>query len=232
VDAIITNSQASKNDIIRHLGIAEDKIHVIYLAGGRDIHPIHRTEMAAILARYDVEPGFILMIGSLDKRRNLPRLLEAYSRLRQQGEHRPLVVIGRHQHGPDLRPALLEKFGLTGFVHFVGYVAARDLPAFYSAADLFVFPSLYEGFGTPPLEAMACGTPVVCSNTTSLPEVVGDAAILVDPQSVDTIADGMQRVLADPDLRADLRIRGFIRADEFSWERTAQKTLEVYQKVF
>jgi glycosyltransferase involved in cell wall biosynthesis len=125
---------------------------------------------------------------------------------------------------------LVEESNLGSHVIFPGYVPSDELPAFYSAADLFVFPSLYEGFGLPPLEAMACGTPVVASNASALPEVVGDAALMVDPYSVAALADGMRRVLADPALQAALQARGLKRAAEFSWTRTALQTLEVYKQ--
>jgi glycosyltransferase involved in cell wall biosynthesis len=126
---------------------------------------------------------------------------------------------------------LVEEFKLQSHVILPGYVSSDELPAFYSAADLFVFPSLYEGFGLPPLEAMACGTPVVVSNSSSLPEVIGDSGVLVDPYNVTALADGMRRVLADTALQDDLRARGLKRAAEFSWERSARQTLEVYKQV-
>jgi len=125
----------------------------------------------------------------------------------------------------------VEKLGLKSCVHFTGYIPEGDLPALYNGADLFVFPSLYEGFGLPVLEAMACGTPVITSNTSSLPEVAGDAALLVDPYDVDAIAEAMRRVLTDLNLAGELRVKGLARASEFSWERTARETLAVYEKV-
>ena len=125
----------------------------------------------------------------------------------------------------------VEELELEAHTIFTGYIPDEDLPAIYSGADLFVFPSLYEGFGLPPLEAMACGTPVVCSNAASLPEVVGDAAIMVDPYDVEGLAQAMRRVLADRDLQEDLRQRGLERAKLFSWEKTARETMQVYEKV-
>jgi glycosyltransferase involved in cell wall biosynthesis len=231
VDSIITDSQASKRDIIRYLAVPEEKVHVIYLACKRGLFPMPREKAASVVARYRLEPGYLLMVGSLDKRRNLPRLLEAYGQLCRQGEHRRLVIVGKHRQGRDRRAEMLAKFGLQGKVHFLGYVSPDDINALYSAADLFVFPSLYEGFGLPPLEAMTCGTPVVCANNTSLPEVVGDAAVLVNPYNVDALAECIQCVLADTTLQADLRARGLKRAAEFSWGQTAQQTLGVYRQV-
>jgi glycosyltransferase involved in cell wall biosynthesis len=125
----------------------------------------------------------------------------------------------------------VKQLGLENHVHFMGFVPEDELPALYNGADLFVFPSLYEGFGLPVLEAMACGTPVITSNVSSLPEVAGNAALLVDPYNVDELADAMRRILSDPALAADLRARGLERAQQFSWERTAQETLAVYKHV-
>jgi glycosyltransferase involved in cell wall biosynthesis len=143
-----------------------------------------------------------------------------------------LVIVGARNFWKS-SPVVKEvkELGLKSYVRFTGYVPDEDLPAIYSGADLFVFPSIYEGFGLPVLEAMACGIPVVTSNTSSLPEVAGDAALLVDPYSVDEIAAAMRRVLCDPDVAAELCAKGLQRAKQFSWERTARETIAVYEKV-
>jgi glycosyltransferase involved in cell wall biosynthesis len=231
VDAIITDSQSSATDLTRLMSISPEKITVIPIATSGDFAPVPLTQAADALATYALTPGYILMVGSLDVRRNLPVLLEAYSLLRRDGETRPLVIVGKHRQGRDRRAELLQKYNLRGHVHFLGYVSLFDMPALYSAADVFIFPSLYEGFGIPPLEAMACGTPVVCSNAASLPEVVGDAGLLVDPRNPLAIANALRKVLDDHNLRAELRERGFKQAASFSWERTAQATLDVYRKI-
>lgn len=231
VDAVITVSQASKSDIIRYLKVDRDKVHIIY-------HWIHAAlkrsadpEVATIKARYGIPNRYILFLGSVEERKNLRRLLQACARLWQEGEGRALVVAGPQKWKYKHILQSVEELGIGQRVIFTGYVPDRDLPALYSAADLFVFPSLYEGFGLPPLEAMACGTPVICANTSSLPEVVGDAAIMVDPYDVEALADAMHRVLSDAMLREELCQKGLARAQQFTWEKAARETLAVYTEV-
>jgi glycosyltransferase involved in cell wall biosynthesis len=231
VDAVITVSQASRNDIIRFLGIPAPKVWVVYEGVSLRYRPSSQEEIAGIQSRYSLPHGYLLFVGSVERRKNLPRLLPAYARLRQGGETRPLVVAGVKRGGVDKIGALLQDLDLRPHVLFTGYIPEADLPALYRGADLFVFPSLYEGFGLPPLEAMACGTPVVCSNAASLPEVVGDAAITVDPYDVEGLAEAMRRVLGDAALREELREKGLARARQFTWERTARETVAVYRQV-
>jgi glycosyltransferase involved in cell wall biosynthesis len=230
VDAIIVDSQCTKADILRFTRVPENKIHIV-LIGQRGFAPVDPVSAQIVLRRFGLQPGYILTVSSFEPRRNLARLLEAYACLRQEGEERLLVMLGKPRLSKNPLFRLVEEFKLQSHVILPGYVSSDELPAFYSAADLFVFPSLYEGFGLPPLEAMACGTPVVVSNSSSLPEVIGDSGVLVDPYNVTALADGMRRVLADTALQDDLRARGLKRAAEFSWERSARQTLEVYKQV-
>jgi glycosyltransferase involved in cell wall biosynthesis len=231
VDAVITVSQASKADIVRHLRVTAERVHVTYEGVGDSYTPASIEEVSKIGARYGLPDGYLLFVGSVEERKNLRRLLQACARLWAAGERRLLVVVGARRWKYTKIMDTVQELGLERQVIFTGYVSDEDLPAIYSGADLFVFPSLYEGFGLPPLEAMACGTPVVTSNTSSLPEVVGDAAILVDPYDVEALAEAMHRVLSDPDLADDLRRRGLQRAQGFTWERTARETMEVYREV-
>ena len=231
VDAVITDSQCSKDDIIRYLGVRADKVTVIPLGVNSEFSCIPEDGVQATLARYRISLPYILFLGAQDKRRNLPHLLQAYARLRRQGERRLLVIAGAHRGQSGSIAQEWHSLGIEDSVIFLGHVANADLPALYSGADLFVFPSLYEGFGLPPLEALACGTPVVCSNAASLPEVVGDAAVTFDPHNVEEMADAMRRVLANRDLREYLRQRGLQRAAQFTWERTARETVKVYEQV-
>ena len=231
IDAIITASQQSKADIVKHLAIAEEKVTIIPLAAGRRYRPMPDNEIYPTLARYGLDFPYILYVGSLTPRKNLPRLLEAYWQLRQWSAERHLVIVGARKSRSSPVFTTVQQLGLREVVHFTGFAEEEDLPSLYNGADLFVFPSLYEGFGLPVLEAMACGTPVVTSNTTSLPEVAGDAALLVDPYNVEGIAAAMRCVLEDQHLARVLRARGLARAAEFSWERTARETVKVYQKV-
>lgn len=229
-DAIITDSYHTRKDILRFTHVAPQKIHVIPI-GQRGFAPVDPAKAQMILSSLGLEPGYILTVGTFDPRRNLPRLLEAFARLSKEGVRRKLVIIGKPRLGNNPIIDQIQKLELNGQVVFPGYLASEHLPAVYSAAGLFVFPSLYEGFGLPPLEAMACGTPVIVSNASSLPEVVGDAAVLVDPNNVEALANEMRRVLASPTLQTDLRLQGMKRAAEFTWERTALQTLEVYRQV-
>ncbi|MBC7260731.1 MAG: glycosyltransferase family 4 protein, partial [Chloroflexi bacterium] len=231
VDAVITDSQASKMDLANFLNIPEETVHVIYGGVSTCYHPISSEEAARTASRYDLPKRYILFVGSVEERKNLRRLLQACARLWREGEVRPLVVVGPHKWKYRRILQTVEELGISEHVIFTGYVPDEALPALYSGADLFVFPSLYEGFGLPPLEAIACGTPVVCSNTSSLPEVVGDAALMVDPYDVEALAEAMHRVLSDTALREELRQKGLARAKMFTWERAARETLAVYSCV-
>jgi len=232
IDSVITISQQSKSDIIHHLPLKSEKITVTPLAAGAKFRPVPSTENEPILAQHEVESPYILYVGSIEPRKNLVRLLEAYALLRDWSEEWGLVIVGARNFWKSTPVAeKVKQLKLEDCVHFTGYVPDKDLPVLYSAADLFVFPSLYEGFGLPVLEAMACGTPVVTSNSTSLPEVAGEAALLVDPYDVEAIAEAMMRVLSDPELAADLRQRGLARAKQFTWEKTARETIKVYERV-
>jgi len=228
-DAIICVSQHTKNDAVRFFREIEPKIHVIPEGVNRNFRPVRdAAALAEVRARYDLPERFILFVGTIEPRKNLERLWEAYKVLRSEGRTEKLVVVGRKGwlYQPTL--ARLAELGLEGEVLFPGYVANGDLPAFYALATCFAFPSLYEGFGLPPLEAMACGCPVVSSNSSSLPEVCGDAAILVPPTDVSALTSALRRLLDDAALRDDLRSRGLRQAARFTWDDAAQRTLEVY----
>jgi glycosyltransferase involved in cell wall biosynthesis len=173
-------------------------------------------------------------VGTIEPRKNLSALLDAYALLRQHAvtDDTKLVMVGKKGWLYEPFFQHLHELGLEDQVIFPGYVADEELPALYGAAEVFVFPSLFEGFGLPVLEAMACGAPVVCSNATSLPEVAGDAALMVSPQDTAGLATAIQRVLADAELRAKLASLGMAQARRFTWEETARQTLAVYQQVY
>jgi len=231
LDAIITDSQQSKEDIVRYLPVKEENVFVIPCAASANYRPLERAEVKATIERYDINFPYILYVGSLESRKNLPRLLEAYNRFHQQFPKWKLVIVGARKWKFSPIFETVQRLGLQSHVHFTGYVEEEDLPALYNGAELFVFPSLYEGFGLPVLEAMACGTPVITSNSSSLPEVAGDAALLIDPYDVDAIAGAMKQVLSDPALASTMRKKGLDRAQQFTWERTARETLAVYEQV-
>jgi glycosyltransferase involved in cell wall biosynthesis len=229
-DAVIAVSECTKRDAIRFYRIPEEKITVIYEGVNPRFRPASPETIAAVRARYNLPEHFILYVGTIEPRKNLTALLEAFHHLLATHDLR-LVIVGKKGWLYEGFFRRLRELGLGDRVIFTGYVPDEDLPAIYSAADLFVFPSLYEGFGLPVLEAMACGTPVICSNTSSLPEVAGDAAFLVDPTDVCSLAGAMEQALTDEHLRSELMAKGLERARWFTWEKAAAKTLEVYRGV-
>jgi glycosyltransferase involved in cell wall biosynthesis len=233
-DRILTVSETSKLDILRRFRVPADKVTVVYNAIDERLSlPPVEEDFDRVRARYQLKDPFALYVGNIKPHKNLERLIEAFHELRQEPafESLKLVIIGdeisRYQ---DLRRAV-HRHKLHKHVRFFGFVPLETLAVLYRLASVFVVPSLYEGFGLPPLEAMYFGTPVVTSNVSSLPEVVGDAAILVDPYSPGSIADGMRRALMDEDLRAWLRGRGMARAREFSWVQSVERIREVYGEV-
>ncbi len=227
---VIAISQATKDDLIQHYGVEPDKITVVYSGCDGTIQTVEdEATIKAVKARHGIQGDYILYVGTLQPRKNLKRLLEAYALLRKQGETPHLVIAGRKGWLYEQIFQQVEKLGLKAEVTFPGYVPQDNLPALLSGARLFVLPSLYEGFGLPVLEAMACGTPVLCSNVSSLPEVAGNAALLVDPLDVEGMAEAMNRVLQDEELRARLVERGRQQVRRFSWERCARETLTVLE---
>ncbi len=230
---LIADSSATKRDLIERYGIESDKITVVYPGYDSTVFQPVRDEEAieAVKARYDIAGDYILFVGTLQPRKNLIRLMEAFSNIQPPISNIQLVIAGKK--GWLYREIFqqVEKLGLEGKVVFTGYVPEGDLPALLSGARLFAFPSLYEGFGLPVLEAMACGTPVVCSNVSSLPEVAGDAALLVDPLDVEGLTMAMEHILGDESLRAELIERGFEQVRKFSWERCARETLNVLESI-
>lgn len=232
-DRILTVSDASKSDILHYTGVAEAKVVVIpngldaRFAAAPSDEAIERVRL-----RFQLSHPFVLYVGNIKPHKNLARLIEAFALARQDGpDDLQLVVIGDEiSNYPALRQAV-HRHRLDKHVRFFGFQPAATLVVFYRLARAFVFPSLYEGFGLPPLEAMANLTAVVTSNVSSLPEVAGDAALLVDPYDSEAIADGIRRVVHDDALRASLVERGRIRAAEFSWAKSAAATLAVYRQV-
>jgi len=229
---IISISYSTKRDITEYFKIPEEKIEVIHLGVDEDYKPLPENEIEKIKQKYNLNYPFILYVGTLEPRKNIPTLLKAYYKLKKQGLPYKLVITGKKGWKYRNIFELINRLNLQREVVFTGYVPREDLPALYNAADLFVYPSLYEGFGLPPLEAMACGTPVITSNTSSLPEVVGNAGIMVNPYDVNGLAKAMYEVLTNDGLREELRKRGLERAKMLSWKKTAEETLKVYEKVY
>lgn len=230
---VITCSNHTKKDMIKLYSLPASKIDVIYGAVGKDFRDsLEKETIQSVRRKYGLSAPYILAVGNIEPRKNIRRVIEAYALLRGRGQvtHR-LAVVGQARLGaPEIRSLVHEK-GLEDSVAFTGYVPAVDLPYIYAGADLFIFVSLYEGFGLPVLEAMACGTPVICSNTSSLPEVAGDSALMVNPYDVEQIASAMEHVLRNHELRETLRQKGLVRASCFSWEETARRTEGVWDQV-
>jgi len=229
---VITVSESSKRDILRFVDIPPEKIDVTYNAyDERFIAEPREEEVVRVRERYQLHDEFVLYAGGVKPHKNLERLIQAFDLVRKMGlDHLKLVLIGDDiSRYASLRRAV-HRHQLHQFVRFLGYMPEETLAVMYRLAGVFVFPSLYEGFGLPPLEAMASGTPVVTSNVSSLPEVAGDAAVLVDPLDPHAIAQGIYRVLTDDQLRRDLRARGAARARQFSWETSVRRVREIYQE--
>jgi alpha-1,3-rhamnosyl/mannosyltransferase len=228
-DHILADSEATKQDIVKCLSVAAARITVAPLAADAAFRPLPLADTARALRAFGLEPGaYLLFMGTLEPRKNLNRLLDAVERC--DGRVGPLVLAGAQGWGGNGLRDRIERLERHRRVRYLGYVPAEVRPALMSGARAFLYPSLYEGFGLPPLEAMACGAPVLTSAVSSLPEVVGDAAVLVDPYDVDALAAGMTRLWEDDGLRADLRQRGLAQAARFSWERTARLTLAAYER--
>jgi glycosyltransferase involved in cell wall biosynthesis len=232
-DHIIAVSESTKRDTIRLLGVPESKISVIYESANPIYRPVNDPEaLKQIKDKYHINSDFILFVGTIEPRKNLPALLRAYRQLLDSYKADvKLAVVGRRGWLSEEVFTLVEKLRLANDVLFLGRVPIEDLLHLYNAAQLLAQPSFYEGFGLPPLEAMACGTPVVVSNVSSLPEVVGDAGLLIDPEDVSELTVAIWRVLTDEALRAELIAKGLKRAQCFSWKKTALQTLELYLRV-
>lgn len=232
---IITDSLASKSDIVKHLRVPAEQIRVIYLAADPACRPVADAKaLAAVRRKYGLPDAYVLYLGGFDQRKNLGALLRAYQRASKAigNEAPPLVVAGRLPAVDTvLFPSpqrMAKELGISPRVIFTGWVAEDDKPALYSGALFFAFLSLYEGFGLMLLEAMSCGTPVLASRTSSLPEVVGEGGLLVDPEDVNGISEAMIDLLRDPELREQLARHALAQAAKFDWKRTAEQTLGVY----
>ncbi|HYL78972.1 MAG TPA: glycosyltransferase family 1 protein [Bryobacteraceae bacterium] len=248
-DRVLAVSTATRRDVESVLGIPASRVRVVYNApdlvfspaaarvSGNGTDAAHSPEVQRVLDRYRIHYPFLLYVGRTNPQKNIPRLVEAFAVARGDLQEHALykdlrlIIIGDEiSKHPSLRHAVIQS-RVEESVRFLGFVPIETLRAFYQAAAAFVFPSLYEGFGLPPLEAMACGTPVVCSNVSSLPEVVGDAAQIVNPENVFDIARGIRELLLDGELRARLIERGFEHLKKFSWERSAAQVLLTYEEI-
>jgi len=236
-DAVITDSLASQDDISRHLAIPAQRVTAIYLAASPAYTPDGNLLMdMAVKQKYDLPDQYLLYLGGYERHKNVATLLLAYTYVSQAlGDDYPLLLAGREpEQGrrglPDYR-ALLKKLEISDQVRWLGYIDEEDKPALYRGARAFTFPSNYEGFGLPPLEAMACGVPVVTTNSSSLPEVTGDAAFTIDPDDARQMGGSIIAATTQDELRSEMRQKGIAQASKFSWQKTATETLLVYDSL-
>jgi len=232
-DLVLADSASTRQDVVELLGVPEERVRVVYAGVESRFRPVTDQEaLAAVRRRYGLEHPFILGLGTLEPRKNFGGLIEAFARLAQRRDlpHELMIVGGK---GWLYEPIFdrVRDLGLEGRVRFAGYVEDADLPAMYTLAACLAYPSFYEGFGIPVLEAMACGTPVVTSRASSLPEVAGAAAVYVDPYDLDSLVEGLDQALHDEALRATLQAAGLRQAKEFTWERAAKALLCAYRSL-
>lgn len=230
-DKIITVSEHTKNDLIKYFHISGEKIKVIHNGVSQKFKPLNDTQISEVKNKYNLDFPFILYVGTLEPRKNIPALIQAFKLLDKQNLPHKLVIAGKKGWKYREIFEMIEELNLSEDVVFTGYVPDNDLPALYNASDLFVYPSIYEGFGLPPLEAMACGTPVITSDTSSLPEVVGNAGITIDPKDVNLLSTMMYEVLTNDSLKQEMINKGLNRAKLFSWELCAVETLKLYEEL-
>lgn len=231
-DHILTDSNWTRDDVMNHLDVSAERVTTVHLAPGPVYRPItDRQEVHRAVARFGLPSEFFVFVGTLEPRKNVPTLLKAFRQLCDLGYGVHLAIVGRKGWLYEEIFSTVRELELTKFVHFLENVSDEDLARLYNAARCLTLPSYYEGFGLPALEAMACGTPVVVSDRSSLPEVVGDAGLLFDPDSPEELTEALARVFDDSELRKSLRQRGLTRSGEFSWARAAYETLTVYEQV-
>jgi len=233
-DHIITISEFSKSEIIKYLDLPEEKISIMPCGVDTSLyHPNYSEEdINAVTKKYGVQGEYLLYLGTLEPRKNIERLIQAFELLKKESPNIPkLIMAGRKGWMYESIFDTVKSMQLENDIIFTGYIEAKDAPILIKGAKIFLFPSIYEGFGMPPLEAMACGTPVLVSNVSSLPEVVGDAGIQVDPFSVNSIKEGIELLIMDEQKRIELSQRGLERAKEFTWDRAAEILNGMFQSL-
>lgn len=233
-DMIITVSEFSKKDIIRIFDVEEDRIKVTPLAAASSFSPMDKEKAKDFIKEnYGLDGDFILYLGGFSPRKNVKSILLAFSRLPAHLIKKyTVLILGPSKDEHSYLMKLSESLNISERICFTGYVLNEHLPYFYNASSLFVYPSLYEGFGLPPLEAMSCKIPVITSNVSSIPEVVGDSAVLINPFDTEELKDAMEKLLEDEKLREEFSEKGFLRSKEFTWEKTAANTLNVYEEAY
>jgi glycosyltransferase involved in cell wall biosynthesis len=231
-DKIIAVSNSTKSDLIKYFNVSAEKIEVIHEAADERFKLLTDDEVKDVKQKYNIDFPFILYVGTLEKRKNIPTLIKAFYELKKRNVDHKIVIAGKKGWKYKNIFETVSRLNLQNDIFFTGYIESSDLPKLYNAADLFVYPSLYEGFGLPPLEAMACGCPVITSNTSSLKEVIGDAGIMLPPNDVSEFANAMYNVLTSNELRQKMIRKGLERAKMFSWDKCARETLKLYEAVY
>lgn len=231
-DAVITDAYFSKNDILNHIQIPPNKISVIHLSQGHDVKRGDQKDIEQVLANYSITTPYLFALGAIDPRKNTTRIIQAFAEfVRSIRPHHTLVFTGLAGTDQDAFVSIAKAENISSKVKFLPFVSRKELIALYSGAEMFLYPSLYEGFGFPVLEAMACGTPVITTAVTSIPEIAGDAALFVDPLDVSEIAAAITSIVMNVELKRAYREKGREQATQFSWRRTAQETIKVYEAV-
>jgi glycosyltransferase involved in cell wall biosynthesis len=232
--SIICISEHCRQTTAEHFGVPLERMHVIHHGINPALAPAGKDDARGLVKKeYDLHDEFVFYVGKLEARKNIVRLIEAFSRMVAETDFKgDLVLAGKRYWDLDGIDEAVQKFGMENRVRELGFVPDAHLASLFSACEFFVFPSLWEGFGFPVLEAMACGAPVVTSTVSSLPEIAGDGAVLVDPHSTDAIAAGMAEMVKSSDFRDEMRQRGLKQSAEFTWERTARETLAVYKDTY
>ncbi|MBU3074644.1 glycosyltransferase family 4 protein [Clostridium estertheticum] len=233
-DGIITVSEFSKRDILKYFPIDESKIFVTPLAADAKYAPLDRLHCKNFLKKaYNLNNPFLLYLGGFSERKNVASAITAFSKVyKDLSENYDLVIVGDYRDSGQKLMKLTNELNMLSHVIFAGFVPEEHLPLFYNSCDALIYPSFYEGFGLPPLEAMNCGTPVIASNLTSIPEVVGDTGILINPYDIESIALAIGNLLSSENLRSELSAKALLRAKQFSWQNTASLTLKVYESVY
>ena len=231
-DLVIADSESTRRDVLHLYHLSAERVRTVHLGVHPRFRPADHTAREKVRAVHQLPDRFLLSVGTIEPRKNLIVLLEAYHELRQRGTSLQLVIAGKRGWHSEPFFERLRTLRLESDVKLLGHVPDADLPALYSAAEALAYPSLYEGFGLPVLEAMACGTPVICSNVSSLPEVAGEAAIQIPPTAIREWSQALERINSDAALRADLRERGIQQVARFTWEATARQTYAIYQEAY
>ncbi len=230
--AIIAISESTRQDVIQAFGVSPEKVHTVYCGVDSDFKPLPPTAIAAFKAKKGLPEKFILRLGTIEPRKNVEGLIKAYALWRKQDKNAPKLFIAGGKGWYYQRVfQLVEELGLNEHIVFPGYLPQEDLPLWYNASDLFVYPSHFEGFGLPVLEAMACGTPVITSNVSSLPEVAGEAGILVSPTDTKALSQAMQTIFHNAELTRQMQEKGLAQAAKFNWRKTAAQTAQIYSRV-